>query len=166
MSSLGIPTGEATSSSESRVKFLLSDHRRRIDQFRPCPHPFRDAMASAGSRLRAKRSMPSDVGEPINAGMVRHEYFAAVVDDIESVRRAGPRLLDRGHLGTLGGVPLAVITDGQRRLAALSTDSLWIVAEYANHRIQNDAPKLVLDAVRQVVEAPRTGTALTTVSGS
>jgi hypothetical protein len=50
--------------------------------------------------------------------------------------------------------PFAVLErnwgEGQKRLAALSTDSVLIVAGKSNHMIQHDEPELVLDAIRRV----------------
>jgi hypothetical protein len=69
-------------------------------------------------------------------------------------------------------LPLAVIThgqqfpgpffilekgwsEGQTRLAALSTNSLLIRANKSNHMIQVDEPGLVVDAIRRVHSAAR-----------
>ena len=50
--------------------------------------------------------------------------------------------------------PFAVLelnwSEGQRRLAALSTESLLIVGKESNHMIQQDQPELVLEAIRRV----------------
>ena len=110
----------------------------------------------------------SEVAGQINSGLVRREYFAAARDDIESLRRASPWLRQPGSLGTLGDMPLVVIThgqpfpgpfavleegwrEGQKKLAALSTNSVLIVAEKANHMIHQDDPKVVVDAIQSVV---------------
>ncbi len=119
----------------------------------------------------------SEVSDQINSGMVRREYFAAARDDIESLRRASPWLRQAGALGVLGDVPVVVIThgqpfpgpfavlesgwrEGQERLAALSTNSVLIVADQANHMIHQDDPKVVVDAIRSVVTAVRAGVPL------
>ena len=50
--------------------------------------------------------------------------------------------------------PFAVLernwSEGQKRLAALSTKSILLVAQESNHMIQQDEPELVLDAIRRV----------------
>jgi hypothetical protein len=77
-----------------------------------------------------------------------------------------------GGVGSLGDIPLAVIThgqpfpgpfsilekgwsEGQTRLAALSTNSLLIRANNSNHMIEIDEPGLVVDAIRRVHAAAR-----------
>ena len=45
----------------------------------------------------------------------------------------------------------------QTELADLSSNSRHIMAEESGHFIQNDQPDLVIDAIRQVVEAARQG---------
>jgi pimeloyl-ACP methyl ester carboxylesterase len=76
--------------------------------------------------------------------------------------------------GTFGSLPLVVITHGQpfpgpfavverhwepgqRRLAALSTNSLFIVARNSNHMIQDDEPMVVVDAIRRARTAAAEG---------
>jgi len=46
-------------------------------------------------------------------------------------------------------------SEGQTRLAALSTNSLLIRANNSNHMIQVDEPGLVVDAIRRVHAAAR-----------
>jgi pimeloyl-ACP methyl ester carboxylesterase len=105
--------------------------------------------------------------EQINAFMVRREYFAAASDDISSLQRAAPWLVKPEAFSPLGDLPIAVIThgqpfpgpfavlektwrEGQDRLAALSTNSVLLVAEKSNHMIQNDEPEIVLEAIRSL----------------
>ena len=67
---------------------------------------------------------------------------------------------------TLGAIPIIVLTEGQRagfyeslwaeyqdELASLSTEALHMVARDAGHVIQDDAPALVIEAVRAVLES-------------
>lgn len=78
---------------------------------------------------------------------------------------------------TFGEMPLAVVThgqafagpfammekywsSGQRRLAALSTNGIFIVAQNSNHMIQDDQPQVVIEAIRQVYSAAATGDGL------
>ena len=79
--------------------------------------------------------------------------------------------------GSLGSLPLAVITHGQpfpgpfailekkwdeghTRLSQLSADSILIRAENSNHMIQQDEPDLVVEVIRRVHAALRNHTAL------
>jgi pimeloyl-ACP methyl ester carboxylesterase len=81
--------------------------------------------------------------------------------------------------GSLGSLPVIVITHGQpfpgpfalleknwsesqAQLAALSTDSVLLVAENSNHMIHQDEPALVVDAVRRIHTAVQKGTSLVT----
>jgi hypothetical protein len=76
-------------------------------------------------------------------------------------------MADFGAVGGLGDLPLAMIThgqpfpgpffilekgwnEGQKRLAALSTNNVLIRANNSNHMIQVDEPGLVVDAIRRV----------------
>jgi pimeloyl-ACP methyl ester carboxylesterase len=74
---------------------------------------------------------------------------------------------------TLGSLPIVVLTQGQiggdferswfalqDGLAALSTNSLHVIAHDAGHMIQDDAPDLLVEAVATVVEAARSGGSL------
>jgi pimeloyl-ACP methyl ester carboxylesterase len=105
--------------------------------------------------------------EQLNAFMVRREYFAAASDDIASLQRAAPWLVKPEAFSPLGDLPIAVIThgqpfpgpfavlektwrQGQERLAALSTNSVLLVAEKSNHMIQNDEPEIIIEAVRSL----------------
>jgi hypothetical protein len=79
--------------------------------------------------------------------------------------------------GSLGSLPVIVIThgqpfpgpfaileknwsEGQARLAALSTDGVLMVAKDSNHMIQQDEPMLVVDAIRRMHAAVEKGTSL------
>lgn len=77
----------------------------------------------------------------------------------------------------LGAVPLIVITAGEpgngtawadRRwnaeqviAARLSTNSLHLIAKNSGHIVQRDQPRIVINAVRKLLAAARTGTPLT-----
>jgi hypothetical protein len=60
--------------------------------------------------------------------------------------------------------PFAILeknwNEGQARLAALSTNSVLIVAKDSNHMIQQDEPSLVVDAIRRMHSAVKTGASL------
>jgi pimeloyl-ACP methyl ester carboxylesterase len=94
--------------------------------------------------------------------------------------RDGSRTVDRDRsaaelaaVDTLGAIPIIVLTEGQRvgfyeslwaeyqdELASLSTDALHMVARDAGHVIQDDAPALVIEAVRAVLESVRSSSPL------
>ena len=114
---------------------------------------------------------------------VRPGEYAAAGDDLASLQRA--EFLRKNSEGqeNLGDLPLAVIahgqpfpgpfsilenswSEGQERLARLSTNSLLIVAKNSNHMIQIDEPGLVVDAIRSVHGAARNQTRLAFVGDS
>jgi pimeloyl-ACP methyl ester carboxylesterase len=93
--------------------------------------------------------------------------YAAAADDLASLHRVEPALRKPGGFGALADMPLAVIThgqpfpgpfavleggwsEGQKRLAALSGNSVLIVAGKSNHMIHIDEPELVAHAIRRV----------------
>lgn len=99
--------------------------------------------------------------------------FRAGDAEFDAILNAPPALRGpHGLGGPLGDRPISVIThgikfpapwdvleigwdDGQKTLAALSTNSELIVAEKSNHLIQFDEPDLVIDAIRRVWLAAR-----------
>jgi len=97
---------------------------------------------------------------------VRPAEYAALRDDLASLKLA----VHVTEPANLGHLPLVVIThgqafpgpfailekgwtEGQRRLAALSSNSTLIVAHNSNHMIQLDEPAIIVDAVRRVLSA-------------
>lgn len=105
----------------------------------------------------------------------RPNALDAAADELASIERASPALRAPGAFGTVGDKPLAVVVHGQpfpgmfapleegfragqERQAALSSNSVLIVASGANHNINMDAPDVVVDAIRRV--AARDGTPL------
>lgn len=103
---------------------------------------------------------------------LRAEEYAAAADDLASLEREELSMRNSGLAGSLGARPLVVLThgqpfpgpfsilekgwsDGQTRLAALSTNSLLIVAKNSNHMIELDEPELVVEAIRRVHAAVR-----------
>jgi pimeloyl-ACP methyl ester carboxylesterase len=103
----------------------------------------------------------------VGFSFVRPAEYSAAGDDLASLQLVQPPRGDFGGVGSLGDLPLAVIThgqpfpgpffilekgwsEGQTRLAALSTNSLLIRANNSNHMIQIDEPGLVVDAIRRV----------------
>jgi pimeloyl-ACP methyl ester carboxylesterase len=103
----------------------------------------------------------------VGFSFVRPAEYSAAGDDLASLQLVEPPIGNFGGVGSLGDTPLAVIThgqpfpgpffilekgwsEGQTRLAALSTDSLLIHANNSNHMIEIDEPGLVVDAIRRV----------------
>jgi pimeloyl-ACP methyl ester carboxylesterase len=107
--------------------------------------------------------------------LTRPAEYSALCDDLASLLRMPERQRSSQAAGSLGAVPMIVIThgqafpgpfavleknwsEGQKRLAALSTDSVIIVATKSNHMVQNDEPELVVDAIRRMHNAVRSTT--------
>jgi pimeloyl-ACP methyl ester carboxylesterase len=114
-------------------------------------------------RLLSGRYSLDDVSLPF----VRAREYAAAVDDLASLDKVSPAMRISRASGTLGDLPLAVIThgqpfpgplavveqgwsEGQVRLAALSTAGELTVAKNSNHMIQHDEPDLVVEAIRRI----------------
>jgi pimeloyl-ACP methyl ester carboxylesterase len=108
----------------------------------------------------------------VGFSFVRPAEYSAAGDDLASLQLVELPMGNFGGVGSLGDLPLAVIThgqpfpgpffileegwsEGQTRLAALSTNSLLIRANNSNHMIQIDEPGLVVDAIRRVHAAAR-----------
>lgn len=109
--------------------------------------------------------------------LTKPSEYAAVCDDLSSLERVPPPMRASKVAGSLGSLPLIVIThgqsfpgpfavleknwsQGQSRLAALSTNSIVTVAKNSNHMIQHDEPEIVLAAIRRMHEAIREGASL------
>ncbi len=107
----------------------------------------------------------------VGFSFVRPAEYSAAGDDLASLQLVGPPG-NFGGVGSLGDMPLAVIThgqpfpgpfsilekgwtEGQTRLAALSANSLLVRANNSNHMIQIDEPALVVDTIRRVHAAAR-----------
>jgi len=103
--------------------------------------------------------------------------YAALCDDLASLERVPASMRASKSAGSLGPLPVIVIThgrpfpgpfavleknwsEGQAQLAALSTDSVLMVAKNSNHMIQQDEPALVVDAIRRMHAAVNEGASL------
>jgi pimeloyl-ACP methyl ester carboxylesterase len=103
--------------------------------------------------------------------------FRAAVEECASVKRIAEAMSGLDTPGLLGDVPVAVLShgirfpgvfavlevnhqEGQEQLAALSTNSVLIVAEKSSHAIPWDEPEVVIDAIRRVAIAARNHTPL------
>jgi pimeloyl-ACP methyl ester carboxylesterase len=108
----------------------------------------------------------------VGLSFVRPTEYSAAGDDLASLQLVELPTGNFGGVGSLGDLPLAVIThgqpfpgpffilekgwsEGQTGLAALSTNSLLIRANNSNHMIQVDEPELVVEVIRRVHVAAR-----------
>lgn len=109
-------------------------------------------------------------GREIAAAMAaRPDFYAAIGGDLRSIKEASRRYPLPKGMGTLGDIPVTVLTHGkpfpgpfarlepfwragQDRMAGLSSRGELIVAEKSNHMIMQDQPELVLDALRSMVQ--------------
>ena len=109
--------------------------------------------------------------------LTRPSEYAALCDDLLSLERVPAAMRAGKSNGSLGSLPLTVIThgqpfpgpfalleknwsEGQARLAALSTNSELIVAQNSNHMIHQDEPALVVDVIRRMHNAVKDGASL------
>jgi pimeloyl-ACP methyl ester carboxylesterase len=118
--------------------------------------------------------LPPALSRVAAASSLRPHSFFAAADEVASLKRS-PWMSQPQALGTLGNLPLVVINHGkpfpgpfkivekywepgQRRLAALSTSSDFIVAENSNHMIHFDEPDFVVESIRRIVAVARNPT--------
>jgi pimeloyl-ACP methyl ester carboxylesterase len=101
------------------------------------------------------------------------EILRGVKAEFEALGRLPAAMRRPGGLGRLGDLPLIVIRrgktaqppsaadvghrEGQEALAALSSNSVLIVAANSGHTIPLDEPQVVADAVRRMLDAQRSG---------
>jgi pimeloyl-ACP methyl ester carboxylesterase len=103
--------------------------------------------------------------------------FAVGADEFRSMEEIAAAMEGLGAPGLLDGKPVAVVShgvpftgqfsvleeghmDGQRQLAALSSNSRLVIAGKSGHAVPMEEPELVLDIIRRVVEAVRSRTPL------
>src|SRR5262249_10148209 len=115
--------------------------------------------------------LPRSLGEIAASSSARPHHFFTAADEVDSLNRA-PWMSQPEALGKLDDLPLVVSNhgkpfpgpfgilekyweQGQRRLAALSTNSELIVAQKSSHMIHFDEPELVVDAIRRIVNVAR-----------
>lgn len=110
-------------------------------------------------------------GPPEQAVALRASVFRAGQDDMVAMSTLPQEVARLGGIGGLGDTPLVVYRRGrpdgmkpdafetwiaaQGRLAALSTNSIALVAEKSGHNINYDQPELYGEAVRRVMEMRR-----------
>lgn len=141
-----------------------------------------DPLNSVGALALITRSLP-DRGLPeeeaarYRAILAATGYCRTAIAEVESFEQNLAELRATNNRG-LGDMPLIVISRGlwdtlpgisdddnekawqawqqmQSELAALSTNSKHVIAEQSGHFVQLQQPQLVIDAVREVVEANR-----------
>lgn len=142
------------------------DYQRFLRRARPFVALLRGAAALGLLRLLAglfggRARSAEDAA--MSAATIRPSFYAAIADDMASLRRP------RENFGSLGAIPLIVLTHGkpfprpfaslepfwragQERHAALSTRGQLRVAENSNHMIASDEPEVVLRALREMAE--------------
>ena len=104
-------------------------------------------------------------------------FFETLIEEAASVKETFA-MVRAAQIGSLGDIPLVVLTHGlstvpdplglsdeeaqqaeavwdelQAELAALSSSGEQVIAEESGHLVHIDQPELVIDAIRQVVEA-------------
>jgi len=109
--------------------------------------------------------------------LVAAHSFRAGADDFSSMRATATDMTGLGTPGLLGNTPVAVLSHGKRfpgpfavletnhqeamqALAALSANSVLTVAENSSHGLPLEDPEVVIDAIRAVCHAARTGVPL------
>jgi pimeloyl-ACP methyl ester carboxylesterase len=110
-----------------------------------------------------------------NSRLVTAHSFRAGADDFSSMRAIATDMTGLGTPGLLGSTPVAVLSHGKRfpgpfailetnhqeamqALAALSAaNSVLTVAENSSHGLPLEDPEVVIDAIRAVCHAARTG---------
>jgi len=115
-----------------------------------------------------------DASPEIKAAILRPGIFKAMAREIEAYERIPVSQRRPGGFGALDDWPLVVVVRGHpdpggaefekawqeaaRRLAALSTNSMLIVAEQSGHSVESEQPELFVEAVRRAHSAVRDGT--------
>jgi pimeloyl-ACP methyl ester carboxylesterase len=99
--------------------------------------------------------------------LTRPAEYASLCDDLASLERVPEHQRTSKAAASLGALPVIVIShgqpfpgpfalleknwsEGQKQLAALSTDSEVMVAKNSNHMVQQDDPELVVEAIRRM----------------
>ncbi len=108
---------------------------------------------------------------------LRPTMYRGMRDDFRALTRLPESQRKSWPAGTFGALPLVVVTHGQpfpgplatverhwgagqQRLAALSTNSRFVLAKNSNHMIQDDEPAVVVDAIRRAYDAATKGCSL------
>lgn len=123
------------------------------------------------------RGLPDDVLAQYRAILATTRYFETHLDELNALEGSYAEVLAL-HMTSFENLPLIVLSRGhwdaipllsdadnqrlwkvwqemQSELVALSSESKQIIAEQSGHHIQLDQPDLVIDAVRETVDAIR-----------
>ena len=123
------------------------------------------------------RGLPDDVLAQYQAILATTRYFETHLAELNALEGSYAEVLAT-HMTSFENLPLIVLSRGhwdatpllsnaenqqlwvvwqqvQSELAALSSDAKQIIAEQSGHHIQLDQPDLVIDAIREIVEAIR-----------
>jgi pimeloyl-ACP methyl ester carboxylesterase len=108
------------------------------------------------------RGVPADVHGLMTALFLRASRHFATADEMASYERVPMSWRTAHGFGMLGNKPLAVVSRGadtvsewqaaQRRLTSLSSVSTHVVAENSGHVIQFTQPRLIVSAIRHVLD--------------
>ena len=127
-----------------------------------------------GIGLRPPPGLAPAAAKAFAAMFGRAAQFRAAREDSRALEKMPAEVGLSSGFGTLGALPLSVITHGQafvgpaivleegwpeaqRNLARLSTNSELVVAANSNHMVNLDEPNVVTDAIRRVYVAARDG---------
>jgi hypothetical protein len=109
---------------------------------------------------------------------LRTARYQETADEMAAYDRVPPAMTKPGGFGSLGGLPLSVISrapvdpvtgnptapewqEAQLRLLRLSSRSVHIVAENSGHAIQASEPDLIVSAIHNIWSATRWGSGAT-----
>ncbi len=118
--------------------------------------------------------IPEEIRQPFFREIARPDIWKAAISGGAAYRLTPTEMRVAGGFGSLGDIPLIVITHGipftggqafqeewwpaaMERLASLSSNSELLVAEHSGHSIMWDEPELVVDAVRKLISQARIG---------
>lgn len=114
------------------------------------------------------RKLPAEMHPVVQALWCQPKCFRAMADQLRGLQEVAASV---AQCGPLGEVPLVVISSSDQRpeimalhdaLARTSTLGRHIVASKSGHWVPFDEPELVVDTIREVVEASRRTQVLTT----
>ena len=112
------------------------------------------------------KGVPPDARDEMTALYLRTSRHFAAADEMAALEKVTQAMRNPGGFGTLGDVPLIVISRGsrdpttnrptqpewlagQRRLLRLSSRATHIVAEKSGHMVQFSEPQVIIEAIRR-----------------
>jgi len=118
-------------------------------------------LAEAGRMIAPLWKLPSELRPIVAAFWTRPKFFGAIASQAESLPRSAAEVAATGNHGDLPLVVLSAsdsdgsVLSAHEALAHLSSQGKHIVASNSGHWIQLDQPELVVESIRDVVEAVR-----------